>query len=69
MAFDSLIEHRVMLRSITGEGNDQTLVGELMELEDGFAVIWDSDDPSEVWVPKAQIRFIRHRPNRCTRCG
>ena len=31
MAFDDLIEHRVILRSVTGEGNDQTLVGELKE--------------------------------------
>jgi hypothetical protein len=69
MAFDDLIEHRVILRSVTGEGNDQTLVGELRELGNDFVVIWDSEDPSEVWVPKAQIRFIRHRADKCTRCG
>ena len=69
MAFDELIEHRVILRSVTGEGNDQTLVGELRELGNDFVGIWDSEDPSEVWVPKAQIRFIRHRADKCTRCG
>ena len=69
MAFHDLIEHRVILRSMTREGNDQTIIGELRELGSDFVVILDSDDPSEVWVPKAQIRFIRHRPDRCTRCG
>ena len=69
MAFHDLIEHRVILRSITGEGNDQTLIGELRELGRDFVVILDSDDPSEVWVPKTQIRFIRHRPDRCSRCA
>ena len=68
MAFDDLIEHRVILRSVTGEGNDQTLVGELRELGNDFVVIWDSEDLSEVWVPKAQIRFIRHRADKCSRC-
>ncbi len=69
MAFDELIGHRVILRSVTGEGNDQTLIGELMELGSDFVVILDSDDPSEVWIPKSQIRFIRHRADKCTHCG
>ena len=69
MAFKDLIDHRVILRSVTGDGSDQTLEGELEELGNDFVVISDSDDPSEVWVPKAQIRFIRHRADRCTRCG
>ena len=69
MVFNDLIEHRVILRSVTGEGNDQTLVGEFKELGNDFVVIWDLEDPSEVWVPKAQIRFIRHRADRCTHCG
>ena len=68
MSFASLIDHRVILRSFTGDGNDQTLVGELKELGSDFVVIWDSDDPSDVWVPKGQIRFIRHRADRCTHC-
>jgi len=68
MAFDELIDHRVILRSVTGDGSDQTLVGELKELGNDSVVILDSDDPSEVWVPKSQIRFIRHRADRCTRC-
>ena len=58
MAFDDLIDHRVILRSVTREGSDQTLVGELKELGNDSVVILDSDDPSEVWVPKSQIRFI-----------
>ena len=69
MAFGDLIEQRVILRSINGEGNDQTVVGELKEFGNDFVVIYDSDDPSEVWIPKAQIRFIRHRSERCTNCG
>ena len=68
MAFDELIDHRVILRSVTGDGSDQTLVGELKELGNDSVVILDSDAPSEVWVPKSQIRFIRHRADRCTRC-
>ncbi len=68
MAFNDLIEHRVILRSVTGEGNDQTLVGALKELGDDFVVIRDSDDSSEVWIPKPQIRFIRHRADRCSHC-
>ncbi len=68
MTFDNFIDHRVILRSVTGKGSEQTLVGELKELGNDFVVILDSDDPSEVWVPKAQIRFIRHRADRCTRC-
>ena len=68
MAFDELIDHRGILRSVTGDGSDQTLVGELKELGNDSVVILDSDDPSEVWVPKSQIRFIRHRADRCTRC-
>ena len=68
MAFDELIDHRVILRSVTGDGSDQTLVGELKELGNDSVVILDSDDPSEVCVPKSQIRFIRHRADRCTRC-
>ncbi len=69
MIFSELIDHRVILRCVTGEGNDQTVVGELMELNSDSVVIRDSDDVSEVWVPKAQIRFIRHRSDRCVRCG
>ena len=68
MAFKDLIDHRVILRRVTGDGSDQTLVGELKELGNDSVVILDSDDPSEVWVPKSQIRFIRHRADRCTRC-
>lgn len=69
MIFSELIDHRVILRCVTGEGNDQTVVGELMEINSDSVVIRDSDDVSEVWVPKAQIRFIRHRSDRCVRCG
>ena len=69
MIFSELIDHRIILRCVTGEGNDQTVVGELMEINSDSVVIRDSDDVSEVWVPKAQIRFIRHRSDRCVRCG
>ena len=41
MAFGDLIEHRVILRSINGEGNDQTVVGELKEFGNDFVVIYD----------------------------
>lgn len=69
MAFDELIGHRIILRNVTGEGNDQTIIGSLVELGNDCVVVFDSDDPSEVWIPKVQIRSIRHRADRCGRCG
>ena len=79
MEFDNLFEHKISIscnRFIDGDGDEveDNYVGELVGIGDKFVVIKDMTDgasranPSEVFVPIAQIRDMKHFHNRCPVC-
>ncbi len=80
MEFDNFFEHKIMIRCtsfIDSDGDEvgDYYAGELVGIGDKFVVIKDMSDnkarenPSEVFVPIAQIRNMKHYLNSCPVCG
>ena len=78
MEFNNLFEHKIEISmGLEGNNNDwiDSFIGELVGIGEKFVVIKDTTDdesranPSEVFVPIAQIRYMRHSHNSCPVCG
>ena len=77
MEFNNLFEHKIEI-SMGLEGNNHdwidSFIGELVGIGEKFVVIKDTTDdesradPSEIFVPIAQIKYMTHDRGSCRVC-